>query len=189
MKSILDEVTQLQVRNNELTEKLERVTCDKQELEKLVENSIALNKEEMEKSMVSFEKLQETIKVADEALAEVEVLSTEKRQIEAEYKFLVETISAVIQAECDKVERVFDEMKQEHQREIVISDAEIEKLKQNCKLEEARKLSALERVTAFEKKLSHSSKIKSHLEQDLATVMKTVVRKNTKKFEEVTKLN
>lgn len=179
LKSILNEVKQLQIRNNELMASLEKVTSDKQELEKLVENSIALNKEEMEKSLVSFEKLQETIKVADEALAEVETLSTEKRQIEAEYKFLVETISSVIQAECDKVEKVFDEMKQEHQREIVVSDAEIEKLKQTCKLEEARKLSALERVKAFEKKLSHSSKMNSHLEQDLATVMKTVVRKKS----------
>lgn len=177
MKLILDELKQLQIKNNELTEALEKITADKKELEKLVESSIALNKEEMEKSTVSFEKLQETIKVADEALAEVETLANEKRQIEAEYKFLVETISAVITSESEKVEKVFDDMKQEHQREIVLSDAEIEKLKQTCKLEEARKLSALERVKAFERKLSHSSKMNSHLEHDLETVMKTVVRK------------
>lgn len=176
MKLVLDEMKQLQIRNNELSDALAKVTADKHELEKLVESSIALNKEEMEKSLVSFEKLQDTIKVADEALAEVETLTNEKRQIEAEHKFLVETISAVIKSESEKVEKVFDDMKQEHQREIVVSDAEIEKLKQTCKLEEAGKLSALERVKAFEKKLSHSSKIKSHLENDLETVMKTVVR-------------
>lgn len=124
--------------NVELSEKLKASDADKKELEKCLDDSNALNKEQMLKATESFQKLQETIKVADEAMVEIEMLMNEKRQMEDECSNLAQTIGSVMESASEKIEKDMKDLSEKHLQEIESSKIEIERLKQEVLLEKAK---------------------------------------------------
>ena len=159
----------------QLTESLKKSESEREELEKCLEESNQLNKEQMLKSVETLQKLQESIKVADEAMEEINVLSKEKQQMEAECNHLAQTIGSVIENASEKVEKNVEEIKEKHQKEIEHCNVEIERLKQMILLEAAKKDSALQKVKSLEDKLLAIEKTNSFLREDLETANKAIV--------------
>ena len=175
LRMILKEVKELQVSCNDLSEKLKTCEDDKKEIEKMFEDSNALNKEQMQKSVESFAKLQETLEVAGAAMAEVEALSIAKKQIETEYNILSETIFSVMESASEKVDKVVVDLKLEHQKENETLTAEIERLRQMIQLEEAKALSAIEQIETLKQQIKLTESANSYLLEDLKAGMQSVV--------------
>lgn len=137
-KIMIQKIENFYQANVELSEKLKASEADKKELEKCLEDSNALNQEQMLKATESFQKLQETIKVADEAMAEIEMLMNEKRQMEDECSNLAQTIGSVMESASEKIEKDMKDLSQKHLQEMESSKIEIERLKQEVLLEKAK---------------------------------------------------
>lgn len=158
-----------------LSETLKKSEAERNELEQCLEESNQLNKEQMQKSVETLQKLQESIKVADEAMAEINILTNEKQQMEAECNHLAHTIGSVIENASEKVEKDVEELKGKHQKETENCNSEIEKLKQMILLEAAKKDSALQKVKSLEEKLVTMERTNSFLREDLKTANQAIV--------------
>lgn len=152
-KTIIERLVNLQKLYNESIEKLKRSEKEKAEVEKYLDESSDLNRLQMERSTESNAKLQEAIKVASEAIAEIEVLKNEKQHIEYECNNFYQTVNGVIETASDKFAKDFDDLKVKHQRDQERLIQEIEKLKQKIDMEEAEKVSALQQVEVLNQKL------------------------------------
>lgn len=137
-KVMMQKIESLHRANVELSERLKASEADKKELEKCLEDSNELNKEQMQKALESFQKLQETIKVADEAMTEIEMLMNEKRQMEEECNNLAQTIGSVMESASFKIEKDMEAIRVQHLREMENSTIEIERLKQDLLLEKEK---------------------------------------------------
>jgi ElaB/YqjD/DUF883 family membrane-anchored ribosome-binding protein len=173
---------ELSVANDELADKLKQANVEKVEVEKLLEESNDLNKEQMHKSTESFVRMQEAIRVAENAMAEIkqlmdekQELENEKRQIEEEHSNLAQTIGSVIEQAADKVDKNIDELKMKHQREMEKCRDEIEQWKQMAELEKAKTASAMQQTKTLEEKLHSIDTTNSFLGQDLQLAIKTLV--------------
>lgn len=167
-KKLLVELTRLQMANDELKKKLTSTETDKEELEKCFIESNELNKEQLHKSSKSFQKLQDTIKVADEAVAEIEILMREKTEMEVECDTLAKTIGTVIQDASDEMEKVVDKLRHDKKE----TCKEITRLKHELEGERAR---AEQQINAFEEKIASSEQINSQLNSDLQTAIQSIV--------------
>lgn len=171
-KTIIERLESLQKSNRESIEKLKRSEAEKAEMEKCLDESSELNRLQMERSTESFTKLQEAIKVADEALAEIEVLRNEKQQIEAECNNLAQTISSVMERASDKIAKDFEDLKVKHQRDRERLSDEIERLKRAIEVEKAGKVEALQHVAESNEKLKS---IEDVFGQDVGAAFKRIV--------------
>lgn len=171
-KTIIERYESIKKLKIESDEKLKRSEAEKADLEKCLDESSELNRLQMERSAESFSKLQEAIKVADEALAEIVVLGREKHQIEAECNNLAQTIGTVMERASDKISRDFEDLKEKHQRDQERFSEEIERLKQAIDVKEAEKISALQQVEALNEKLKL---IEDVFGQDVGAAFKTIV--------------
>lgn len=184
MKAVLRKLDAIQVSNkaqsdanNELNEKIKQLETEKTEIEQVLEESNELNKEQMMKSGEAFLKMQESIKVADEAMMEVQQLMNEKRLIQEEYNSLASTIGSVIEEAAEEVDKNFESLKIKHQHELATAKIEIEHLKQTVELEKEKAKSAVQHYRLLEEKLnsqdSHSSMLSKDLEMALTMLVIT----------------
>lgn len=174
-KVLSAKAAKVQNQNKALTEKLQKVETENKELhqqlqdfEKAFAESQELNKEQMQKSVLTFQKLQESVQVADEAMLEIEGLMKEKKQMEDECQWLSETIGSVIESASSKIDKDVQELKANHEREI-------EKLRQKIELEQGKTNCALHKVECLEEKLKNIDKTNSFLGKDLEAAIKTIV--------------
>ena len=163
---------------DKVLEKLMKVSTEKEELEKLLEEMNQLNKEQVDKSSQTFDKLQESILVAEQAMAEVNSLLTEKEQIQEEYNNLAHTIGSVIESAAEKVDIEIANLKMEHQRNIEKSLIEINNLKMVIELEHTKTEAANQKAQAAEDKLNSTFNANSFLENDLHIAFQTIVSMN-----------
>lgn len=161
--------------NNELNEKIKYLEKEKTEIEQLLEESNELNKEQMTKSDGAFIKMQESIKLADDAMAEVQQLMNEKRLIQEEYNSLASTIGGVIEEAAEKVDKDFEELKMRHQHELASAKIEIEHLKQTVELEKEKAKSAMQQYRLLEEKLNSQDTQNSMLSKDLELALNMLV--------------
>lgn len=171
-KEIIERLESLHKLNNESIEKLKRSEVEKTKMVKFLDESSVLNRLQIERSTESFSKLQEAIKVADEALAEIELLRNEKQQIESECNNLAQTISYVMERASDKVAKDFEDLKMERQRDQERFSQEIERLKEAVEAKEAERVSALQQVEVLKDKLKS---IEDVIGQDVAAAFQTIV--------------
>lgn len=165
----------LQDANNEFHEQIKQLETEKTAIEQLLDESNELNREQMKKSTESFAKMQESIKVADEAMAEVAQLLSEKRLIQEEYDNLANTIGSVIEEASMKVDKDMEELKMKHQHELTTAKIEIEHLKQTTELERERAESAMQKNKLLEDKINSQDKHNSRVSKDLEIALNTVV--------------
>lgn len=156
-------------------EKLKNISSEKEDLAKLLEDMNQLNKEQMEKSSQSFDKLQESILVAEQAMAEVNSLLLEKEQIQDEYNNLAHTIGSVIESAAEKVDIEVANLKMDHQRNMEKSLIEIDNLKMIIELEHSKTEAANQKAHAAEDKLNSTINANSFLENDLQIAFQTIV--------------
>lgn len=138
IKFLVQAAENLQKSNIELSDKLKTLESEKKELENSFEESNELNMEQMHKSTETFVKLQEAIKVADDALEEVNNLLGEKRQMEDECNNLAQTIGSVMELASERIEKDVADLKVKHLHEMENSHAEIDRLKQILECEKAK---------------------------------------------------
>lgn len=174
-KMFMQKLESYQIEIKLLTETLRKSEAEREELEQCLEESNQLNKEQMLKSAETLQKLQESIKVADEAMTEISILTNEKQQMEAECNHLAQTIGSVIENASEKVEKDVEKLKRGHEKETEHCNIEIEKLKQMILLEAAKKDSALESVERLGEKLKTMEKTNSHLREDLKMANQAIV--------------
>lgn len=165
--------------NNQLYEQLKNLEAEKDDTERLLDESNELNKQQMQKSTESFLKMQETIKVAEGAMAEVEQLIEEKRLLEEEHDNLARTIGSVMKEASEKVDKTIEDMRKQHKVEMENSQCEIERLKQEVKHEKLKTTSAMHQVKMLEEKLHSIETTNSYLGEDLKVALKTLVSNAT----------
>lgn len=175
LDSIQTENKELKEANNQLAEKLKTIEVDKEETEKLLMESNELNKNQMQKSQESFLKLQQTIKIAESAVAEVEQLLEEKRAMEEEHDNLARTIGSVMEKASEHVDKTIEDLKNKHKVEIEKLNNEIERLKQEVEHEKLKTTSALQQVKMLELKMNSIDTTNSYLGEDLKVAQKTLV--------------
>ncbi|CAO1371900.1 unnamed protein product [Diamesa tonsa] len=161
-------------------EKLMNISSEKEELAKLLEDMNQLNKEQMDKSSETFDKLQESILVAEQAMAEVNNLLTEKEQIQDEYNNLAHTIGSVIESAAEKVDIEVANLKMDHQRNMEKSLIEIDNLKMIIELEHSKTEAANQKAYAAEDKLNSTINANSFLENDLQIAFQTIAETEQK---------
>lgn len=159
-------------------EKLMKVSSEKEELAKLLEEMNQLNKDQLDKSSQTFDKLQESILVAEQAMAEVNSLLMEKVQIQDEYNNLAHTIGSVIESAAEKVDIEIANLKMDHQRNIEKSLIEIDNLKMIIELEHSKTEAANQKAQSAEDKLNATINANSFLENDLQIAFQTIVSVN-----------
>ena len=179
LECIQTENVELKDNNNQLLEKIKNLVTDKDETERLLDESNELNKQQMQKSTESFLKMQETIKVAEGAMAEVEQLMEEKRLLEEEHDNLARTIGSVMKEASEKVDKTMEDMRKQHKVEMENSTIEIERLKQEVKHEKLKTTSAMHQVKMLEEKLHSIEMTNSYLGEDLKVAQKTLVSNAT----------
>lgn len=175
LDAIQKENKELNAANSELCGMLKALETEKNETEKLLEESNELNKEQMKKSTESFQKMQETIKVAEGAMAEVDQLAREKKQIEEEYNHLAETIGSVIEQASERVDKEMEDMRRQHKDEMENSKFEIERLNHTVELEKEKTTSAMHHASALEEKLQSIDRTNTFLGHDLESALKRIV--------------
>src|SRR5690349_16983604 len=163
----------LQKHNLDLVERLKTTMKEKEEAEICFQEASALNKEQLEQSTTSYNKLCEATNVADEALMENQTLRREKHQIEEELNNLAKTIGNVIDVASSKVERDVEELKGKHKKEKEDLNKEIERL--NLIIKEQSMLDS-NRESEFHQKISSMEQINSALTDNLQSALNTVVR-------------
>lgn len=161
--------------NNELNEKIKHLETEKSEIEQLLEESNELNKEQMRKSTESFQRMQDSIKVADDAMEEVQHLLYEKKLIQDEYDKLARTIGGVIEEAAERVDKDIEELKMKHQHEMASAKIEIEHLNQTVVYEREKTKSAMQQYKALEEKLNSQDTQHSFLSKDLELALKILV--------------
>lgn len=180
----------LRKQNHVLTENLMKAVEEKEEAEQNFKEASALNKEQLEQSTTSFNKLCEATSVADEALAEAEKLKNEKRQLEDELHNLAETIGTVINSASTKVEIVVEELKEKHRKEKEQMSREIERLRQIIyqqeSKEEIKDFSADEKIASMEDvNRALSENLQSALQTIVSFLFSTrIINKNRNNFQE-----
>lgn len=163
---------------DKVLEKLMKVSSEKEELEKFLEEMNQLNKDQMEKSSQTFDKLQESIQVAEHAMEEVSNLVKEKEQIVEEYNNLAHTIGSVIESAAEKVDIEVANLKMDHQRHIEKTLNEIDNLKTIIQLEHTKTEAANQKAQAAEDKLNSTISANMFLENDLQIAFQTIVSVN-----------
>lgn len=161
--------------NNELNEKIKQLETEKIEIEQVLEESNELNKEQMRKSTESFQRMQESIRVADEAMVEVQELLKEKQLIQDEYDNLARIIGGVIEEADERVDNEREELKMRHQHEMASAKIEIEHLNQTIEYEREKTKSAMQQYKTLEEKLNSKDTHSSLLSKDLELALKILV--------------
>ncbi|XP_070495165.1 girdin [Chironomus tepperi] len=174
LECIQTENMELKDSNNQLLEKIKNLEIEKDDTERLLDESNELNKQQMQKSTESFLKMQETIKVAEGAMAEVEQLMEEKRLLEEEHDNLARTIGSVMKEASEKVDKTIEDMRKQHKVEMEYSQIEIERLKQEVEHEKLKTTSAMHQVKMLEEKLHSIEMTNSYLGEDLKVAVKTL---------------
>lgn len=172
---IQSENKELKDTNNELLVRIKTLEEEKEDTERLLDESNELNKQQMQKSTESFLKMQETIKVAEGAMAEVEQLMEEKRLIEEEHDNLARTIGSVMKEASEKVDKSIEDLRKQHKIEMENTKIEIERLKQEVEHEKLKTTSAMHQVKMLEEKLNSNDMRNSYLGEDLQAALKTLV--------------
>lgn len=175
LECIQTENVELKDINNQLLEKIKNLEVEKDDTERLLDESNELNKQQMQKSTESFLKLQETIKVAEDAMAEVQQLIDDKRLITEEHDNLARTIGSVMKEASEKVDKTIEDMRKQHKVEMEQSKIEIERLKQEVEHEKLKTTSAMHQVKMLEEKLHSIETTNSYLVEDLKAALKTLV--------------
>lgn len=163
---------------DKVLDKLVKISAEKEEMEKLLEEMNQLNKDQMEKSSQTFDKLQESILVGEQALEEVNALLKEKQQIEEEYNNLAHTIGSVIESAAEKVDVEVANLKTNHKRDLEKSQLEIDNLKSIIELEHTKTQAAYQKTKAAEEMLNSTISANSFLENDLHIAFQTIVSVN-----------
>lgn len=161
--------------NNELNEKIKQLETEKSEIEQLLDESNELNKEQMRKSTESFQRMQDSIRVADEAMQEIQELLREKKLIQDEYDNLARTIGGVIEEAAEKVDNDIEELKMRHKHEMASAKIEIEHLNQTVEYERERTKSAMQQYKALEEKLNSQNTQNTFLNKDMELALKFLV--------------
>jgi len=175
LECIQTENVELKDINNQLLEKIKNLEAEKDDTERLLDESNELNKQQMQKSTESFLKLQETIKVAEDAMAEVQQLIDDKRLITEEHDNLARTIGSVMKEASEKVDKTIEDMRKQHKDEMEQSTIEIQRLKQEVEHEKLKTTSAMHQVKMLEEKLHSIETTNSYLGEDLKAALKTLV--------------
>ena len=175
LECIQTENVELKDINNQLLEKIKNLEAEKDDTERLLDESNELNKQQMQKSTESFLKLQETIKVAEDAMAEVQQLIDDKRLITEEHDNLARTIGSVMKEASEKVDKTIEDMRKQHKVEMEQSKIEIERLKQEVEHEKLKTTSAMHQVKMLEEKFHSIETTNSYLVEDLKAALKTLV--------------
>lgn len=179
LETFQTENNELKNTNNQLFEQLKNLEAEKDDTERLLDESNELNKQQMQKSTESFLKMQETIKVAEGAMAEVEQLIEEKRLLEEEHDNLARTIGSVMKEASEKVDKTIEDMRKQHKVEMENSQFEIERLKQEVEHEKLKTTSAMHQVKMLEEKLHSIETTNLYLGEDLKVALKTLVSNAT----------
>lgn len=175
LECIQTENVELKDINNQLLEKIKNLEAEKDDTERLLDESNELNKQQMQKSTESFLKLQETIRVAEDAMAEVQQLIDDKRLITEEHDNLARTIGSVMKEASEKVDKTIEDMRKQHKDEMEQSKIEIQRLKQEVEHEKLKTTSAMHQVKMLEEKLHSIETTNSYLGEDLKAALKTLV--------------
>lgn len=157
----VDEMRMLTQRNEQLEkcvdeskQKLEEAEALLYQTELSLDESKKLNKYQMVKLTDTLERLQSTIKIAEEAFAEIQLLKHEKQQIEDESKELAGTIGSVFETASMKIHQEVEELKSRHRIETEKSSNEIEGLKRLIEIEREGRNDAMRQTKLLEEKLS-----------------------------------
>jgi chromosome segregation ATPase len=153
VRTMMQALENLQRKNNDVGVKLKEAEARNEELETCLKQSNELNQEQMEKSLVSFSKLQEAIRIADEAVVEVEALTNEKRQMEDECNNLAQTIGAVMEKASANINKDFEDLKAKSQRENEELSRDLSELVRRLDLEKEKLLLTSKQVTMLEEKV------------------------------------
>lgn len=157
----VDEMRMLTQKNEQLEQNAEETRRKHEETEALLlqtelslDESKKLNKYQMEKLTDTLERLQSTIKIAEEAFAEIQLLKQEKQQVEDESRDLACTIGSVIETASMKIHQEVEELKSRHSIQSEKSSMEIEALKRLVEIEKEGRSDALRQTKLLEEKLS-----------------------------------
>jgi chromosome segregation ATPase len=175
LECIQTENVELKDTNNQLLEKVKNLEAEKDETERLLDESNELNKIQMQKSTESFLKMQETIKVAEGAMAEVQQLIEEKQLLAEEHDNLARTIGSVMKEASEKVDKTIEDIRKQHKVELEQYNIQIERLKQEVEHEKLKTTSAMHQVKMLEEKLHSIETTNSYLGEDLKAALKTIV--------------
>lgn len=154
MKMLTQKNELLEKSVEDLRRKLEETEGFLFQTELTLDESKKLNKYQMEKLTNTLERLQSTIKIAEEAFEEIQHLKNEKQQIEDESKDLASTIGSVIETASLKIHQEVEEMKSRHKIESEKSHIEIEGLKRLIEIEREGRSDALRQAKLLEEKLA-----------------------------------
>lgn len=163
------------MQNLELRKKLKTTLTEKEELEKDLTESNEMNKEQMQRATEVFVKLQESIKVAEEAISEMAALSQEKQQMEDECNHLAQTVGSVMESASEQVAKDIEKLKAKHQEDMGSSMIEIERLSRQLELEKARTREAKQESEKFQEKLNSIDSRTLFFGQDFQTAIQTIV--------------
>lgn len=173
MRVMHQEQVALRKENQELSESLRKTVKERDETEQCFKEAALLNKEQLEQSTTSFDKLCEATRCLDEALVEIQTLRREKDQIDEEFNSLANTIGNVIDTASSKVENVVEDLKEKHRIEKDGLNKEIARLNQIIK---HQGLSDNSKESEFQQKIASMEHINAALTENLQSALHTIVR-------------
>lgn len=164
-----------QTEKKALIERLKTTETEKAEIRNCLVKSDELSREHRQKSNEMFQKLKETIQLADDAIAEINVLQREKNQWEVECNSLAFSISSVIEDASERIDKEAEDLKMMHKKESERCKSEVQHLKQIIKLEGEKKDLAHKQLKAFEDKMKLVERTNSFLRKELESANKEIV--------------
>lgn len=168
-------MVKFQTEKKVLIERLRTTETEKAEIRKCLVKSDELSREHEQKSNEIFQKLKETIQLADDAIAEINVLQREKNQREVECNSLAFSISSVIEDASERIDKDIEDLKMMHKKEVESCKSEVQHLKKKIKLEIEKKYLAHKQLKAFEDKMKLVERANSFLRKELESANKEKV--------------